>query len=317
MDVDLAWIANATGAARASRGDRIQSLWSGYGEIVRVELSGGAYKSAIVKFAKPPALVSRDEARSHARKCRSYDVEIAWYRGLAKQCDDTCRVPALLASKIAKDEWTFILEDLDSAGFSGRSRDPSPTQNETCLAWLAAFHARFLNQAPAALWKSGTYWHLQTRPDELAAIDDEALRVAAPIIDRKLNEAQFRTLVHGDAKPANFCFSPNGSAVAAVDFQYVGGGCGIKDVAYFLYDDNRPPAVEARYLDSYFDRLREAVGRRDDAVDVGALEREWRELYPFAKVDFFRFLAGWAKPYWKNETRARAFTRDLLRSLEK
>jgi aminoglycoside phosphotransferase (APT) family kinase protein len=304
MDVDLAWIATATGAARARRGDRIQSLWSGYGEIIRVELSGGPHESAIVKFAKPP---ERDQGRSFARKCRSYDVEMAWYRGLAKQCDDACRVPTLLASKKEKDEWVFVLEDLDSAGFSGRSRDPSPTQNEACLAWLAAFHARFMNVAPDQLWKSGTYWHLQTRPDELARVRDESLRANAPILDRQLREAKFQTIVHGDAKPANFCFAPKDSAVAAVDFQYVGGGCGMKDVAYFLYDESLSPTAEARYLDFYFDRLREAscitrdelpkvaqaVALRND-IDVAALENEWRALYPVAKADFHRFLAGWS-----------------------
>src|ERR1700729_827472 len=121
--MDLDWIANPLGAQRARKRDRIQSLWSGYGEIIRVELVGAAHESVIVKSVRPPC-ASHAEDRSHARKCRSYDVEMAWYRGLAKECDDTCRVPKLLASKKEKDEWVFVLEDLDSAGFSGRSRDP-------------------------------------------------------------------------------------------------------------------------------------------------------------------------------------------------
>jgi aminoglycoside phosphotransferase (APT) family kinase protein len=295
MDVDLDWIANALGAARARRRERIQTLWSGYGEIIRVELEDCAHETAIVKWAKPPKHVRTDEARSHARKCRSYDVEMAWYRGLAKTCDDACRVPRLLASKKEKDEWIFVLEDLDYAGFYGRSRDPDAAQIEACLAWLASFHARFMNQSPDALWKSGTYWHLQTRPDELARIRDEALRARAPEIDRQLSDAKFQTLVHGDAKPANFCFSPKTNAVAAVDFQYVGRGCGMKDVAYFLYDDAEPiPAVERAHLKCYFDRLRAAIALRENAIDVGALEREWRELYPVARADFIRFLAGWS-----------------------
>lgn len=294
MDVDLDWIANALGAERARKRERIQSLWSGYGEIIRVELIGKDYETVIVKSVKPPSRVSRDEGRSDQRKRRSYNVEMAWYRGLARKCDDTCRVPKLLASKAVKDEWTFVLEDLDSAGFYGRSRDPNAAQNEACLAWLASFHARFMNQSPDQLWKSGTYWHLQTRPDELARIRDEAVRLRAPTIDRQLSEAKFLTLVHGDAKPANFCFATNTNEVAAVDFQYVGGGCGMKDVAYFLYDDSMSPNVEANHLDFYFARLRDAVALREDAIDTSALEEEWRTLFPVAKADFHRFLAGWS-----------------------
>jgi Ecdysteroid kinase-like family len=364
MNADLARIAKAIDATSVRRGERIQSLWSGYGEIFRIEIEGGraskqarragAPETAIVKSVKPPAQhgASRDrggpsESRSHARKCRSYDVEMAWYRRFASSCDNTCRVPKLLASEAAKDQWTFVLEDLDAAGFSERSHDPSPKQIEACLSWIAAFHAQFLGSASGrkglvnhethapegrkglvnhethapegrkGLWKSGTYWHLATRPDELAAIEDDALRAAAPLLDRKLRDCSFQTLVHGDAKPANFCFAPNGSGVAAVDFQYVGGGCGMKDVAYFLYDESMRDDVEARCLDFYFARLREAVALREDAVDVDALEREWRGLYPVAKVDFFRFLAGWSKAHWRNQTRAQRITRDLLRALEK
>jgi len=292
VDIDLDWVAQAIGATRARRADRIQSLWSGYGEIIRVELSGGAHDTAIVKSVRPPSRVKDD--RSDARKRRSYDVEMAWYRGLAKKCDDTCRVPALLASRASKDEWIFVLEDLDAAGFGERARNPNATQTEACLSWLAAFHARFLFTEPDGLWKSGTYWHLQTRPDELARVADEALKAKAPLLDRQLREAKFQTLVHGDAKPANFCFAPKGRAVAAVDFQYVGGGCGMKDVAYFLFDETGSAAAEAKQLDFYFERLRAALKLREHIVDISALELEWRALYPVAKADFYRFLAGWS-----------------------
>ena len=58
MDPELVWIANATGATSVRRGACIQSLWSGYGEIFRVELTGADVTSAIVKWVKPPPHLS-------------------------------------------------------------------------------------------------------------------------------------------------------------------------------------------------------------------------------------------------------------------
>ncbi len=315
MRETLAWIAKATGASDVRKGERIQSLWSGYGEIFRVHLSGIETETAIVKSVQPPAR-ARATDLSHARKCRSYDVETAWYRTLAKECDSSCRVPALIDSRIGKDTWLFLLEDLDAAGFAERRRDPKGQELDRCLAWLAAFHARFLGVRPEGLWKTGTYWHLATRPDELAAIDDAALREAAPLLDRKLRSATHQTLVHGDAKPANFCFAPGGKAVAAVDFQYVGGGCGMKDVAYLLSSPTRGgEALEPRHLDAYFGYLRAAVTERASSVDVDALETEWRALYPVACADYYRFIAGWAKDHWRSDGHAQRVTRAVLSTL--
>ena len=318
-DGELSWIAAATGATSVRRGERIQSLWSGYGELFRVHLTGAAVETAVVKWARPPArLRAAATDASHARKCRSYDVEARWYRSFAARCDDTCRVAALLGSRAADGEWIFVLEDLDAAGFTERRRDPSPAELDACLAWLAAFHARFLGVAPDGLWQTGTYWHLATRPDELAAIDDGELREAAPALDRALETGAYRTLLHGDAKPANFCFARGGNAVAAVDFQYVGGGCGMKDVAYLLSDpasSQSSDAVERRQLDAYFGHLRRALAHHRSSVDADALERKWRALYPIACADYYRFLAGWAKDHWTCCARGQRRVDEVLRSL--
>jgi aminoglycoside phosphotransferase (APT) family kinase protein len=312
MQQDLDWIAEAVGAERVRPAEGIQSLWSGYGEILRVHLThaDGRETTAIVKWVRPPARPRGGDA-SHARKCRSYDVEATWYTEFAPRCDDACRVARLLGSRVREDEWVFVLEDLDAAGFSGRHRSLSSPQTDACLAWLAAFHARFLGVAPEGLWETGTYWHLATRADELAATEDEALRRAAPLLDAKLRASKFKTLVHGDAKPANFCFGPG--AVAAVDFQYVGGGCGMKDVAYLL--DGADEDDEQRHLDGYFVHLRGALARASADEDVDALETDWRALYPIARADYHRFLAGWAKDHWRRDTRAQRLTRDALRRL--
>ena len=286
----VALLAESTGASSIERGEHIQSLWSGYGELFRVHLTGGESPSLVVKWAKPPA--SGERTASYVRKCRSYDVETVFYLAFAARCDATCRVPRLHAHRIVRGshpEWTLCLEDLDAAGFSRRIRSPRGHELEACLKWLAHFHARFMESAPDGLWKVGTYWHLATRREELAFIRDMDLKAKAPELDRQLNAARFKTLVHGDAKPANFCFTHDGKGVAAVDFQYVGGSVGTKDVAYLLHGE-ATRANEMRHLDLYFAHLRAALPRETDGH---AVEAEWRALYPAAKEDFQRFLAGW------------------------
>jgi hypothetical protein len=113
----------------------------------------------------------------------------------------------------------------------------------------------------------------------------------------------------------NFCFGPAG--VAAVDFQYVGGGVGVKDVAYFLNSCLSPKqfALVGHYLDTYFDELRNAVEARMPAVDAAALESEWRALYPLACVDFYRFLLGWAPGAGCRDGYSDELTRRVLREL--
>ena len=140
----------------------------------------------------------------------------------------------------------------------------------------------------------GTYWHLDTRSDEFDAMKQSSIKANAHKLDGLLNACHYKTIVHGDAKVANFCFSKSDQSVAAVDFQYVGGGCGMKDVAYFLgscFDENECERWIPDLLDTYFDTLRSAV--KGTTIDTIDLEREWRQLFAPAWTDFHRFLLGW------------------------
>ncbi len=295
MTSDLdARVADALGVASVRREGRIQSLWAGYGEVVRYAIPGHPPSRVVVKHVRPP----RGRGRSHDRKLRSYEVEQAWYRDPARRCGPTCAVPQCLHLAGGAGEWLFVLEDLDET-----RRPPL----EACLRWLAAFHATFLGERPRGLWKEGTYWHLATRPDELAAMPPGPLRDAAGAIDARLRDATWRTLVHGDAKLPNFCTGRDGR-VAAVDFQYVGGGCGMKDVAYLLVGEGEARTEAA--LDLYFQALREALPRHE----ADAVEAEWRGLFPWAWADLHRFLAGWA-PGWRPSSYDRKLTRRVLDAL--
>jgi hypothetical protein len=300
----------------------IQTLWSGYGKIMRYGMKGGDRESVVIKHVKLPdqGLHPRgwNTDRSHQRKIRSYLVETSWYRDWAELCDDNCFVPHCLLLESSDDEFLMVFEDLDASGFPGRKTSISNTEMRVCLKWLANLHAIFMGREPAGLWPVGTYWHLDTRPDELEVMEDVGLKQAATRIDRILRASPYQTFVHGDAKLANFCFSPDGQKVAAVDFQYVGGGCGMKDVAYFisscLYEEDCE-RYEEELLDWYFARLKEALVKCKSTIDPADIEKDWRALFPVAWADFHRFLKGWSPDHWKINGYSERITRDVVSQL--
>lgn len=322
-------ILSATGAQSIENSTVIQSLWSGYGQIVRLKLSGGIYPSVILKHIKLPDAKKHPRGwntdLSHQRKIRSYQIEAHWYQHYAAHCANDCVVPACLAVNTQESETILVLTDLDVEGFDIRKTSVDIQDIHACLEWLACFHATFLNSKSDGLWECGSYWHLDTRPDELAALSDIRLRQAAPLIDQKLRQCRYQTLVHGDAKLANFCFHPNNSTlnssprVAAVDFQYIGRGCGIKDVAYFIgscLDENECEAMESQLLDYYFSILIDCVALKQNRVNTVELENEWRELYPVAWADFHRFIKGWSPGHWKINSYSERLTNKVIKSLQ-
>lgn len=297
----------------------IQNLWSGYGKILRLALECCAPVTVVVKHVRMPGGGTHPRGwnsnLSHERKLKSYQVETTWYRDWSGRCGELCRVPEFLAFDHDGEEVLLVLEDLDHAGYPSRLSRAGWKQMEICLQWLAGFHATFMGEQPVGLWETGCYWHLETRPEELAALDDEALKAAAESIDRRLKNAIYQTLVHGDAKLANFCFSEAGDQVATVDFQYVGGGCGMKDVAYFIgscLDEDGCEKHEAALLDCYFSALGKALEALQPGLDAVAVESEWRELFPLAWTDFHRFLKGWSPGHWKINSYSERVAREVL-----
>ncbi|MDO3694619.1 DUF1679 domain-containing protein [Wenyingzhuangia sp. chi5] len=316
-------LTTSTQAKEAIEVEVIQTLWSGYGKIVRYQLIESPIKQVVVKWVQLPKIKEHPRGWntnvSHDRKVKSYQVETAFYKTYAKQCDTFCRIPKLYAFDTYNDEVLLVLEDLDDAGFSKRIHKVSWQHINVCVQWLANFHATFLQQAPKDLWKIGTYWHLDTRPEELEVLEDKALKKIASKIDETLNNATFKTFVHGDAKLANFCFSEDGSKVAAVDFQYVGGGCGVKDLAYFMgscLSEEDCKEYETEILDLYFHLLKKAINIKNINIDVQALEKEWRALFPVAWTDFHRFLKGWSPSHWKINSYSEQVAQQVIKSLK-
>lgn len=296
------FLLKTTHAQDCNEVDVIQSLWSGYGKISRYQLSEGDMENVVVKSITLNRIDNHPRGWntnfSHNRKVKSYEVETNWYKAWSKTCPENCRIPKFLGAFSEENEQWIIMEDLNTH-FPDRKHEISFSEVKVCLKWLANFHGTFLNREPDNLWEVGTYWHLKTRPDEFEKMQHLELKKKAHLIDEILNDCRYKTIVHGDAKLANFCFSKDGKKVAAVDFQYVGGGCGIKDVVYFLgscLSGAECELYETELLNYYFLELKKALPQ---AVDFKELEEEWRKMYPIASADFTRFLLGWMPSHQK------------------
>jgi hypothetical protein len=270
--------------------ERIQSLWGEQGQILRLRTNSNSHPTCVLKHICLNSQAHHprgwNTSVSFQRKVTSYEVERCWYERYADDCDVACKVPQLLGTKTQNGDSLILLEDLSDA-YPVRCGHLAVDKVKVCLEWLAHFHARFLGNAGQGLWPEGCYWHLSTRADEYAALPEGPVKQAAKLLD---------------AKVANFCFSPTLDSVAGVDFQYVGKGCGIKDVVYFLgscLTEAECAENESALLDVYFKALNYALGDKLPMQEIQQLESEWRSLYGIAWTDFYRFLLGWMPTHQK------------------
>lgn len=244
---------------------------------------------------------------------------------------------------------TLVLEDL-SIRFpvlTEKRGTLNDAQVSKSLEWLAHFHASSWNIESCStsdfcpppsvaiksawngsgLWQQGGYHYLATRQFELASIDPHTdpwgqlgLHTASDLplaIDWCLNNPADRSrlsLIHGDVKAANMAFSRNTSKMAMYDFQYVGIGLGVQDLAKFL-----TTSIPSRYLNSadgerqllktYHSFLLKRLPK-DAKYEFEELVKDWE----LALVSWVRFLAGWSGGFWGNvdwlQDRVEALLRD-------
>ncbi|MEE9335507.1 MAG: phosphotransferase [Granulosicoccaceae bacterium] len=308
------------GATQVHQLQTLQSLWSGYGSIIRVTTNSAAYPTLIVKhiqapktqqYRGTPGASNWQGKASNTRKLHSYQVEANWYRHFAKGCAAQCVMPELLYLHEDAGYQLIVMSDLD-VHYPDRYSVLPIEFAKVCLQWLARFHADHLGNAGEGLWSTGCYWHLETRQGELQAMAGGPLKEAAYALDEALAHCSNKTLVHGDAKVANFCFDSLEPSVAAVDFQYVGVGCGMKDVAYFMgscLSAEQCSDSEAELLQAYFTEM----SRLLPSSTMAPLEAEWRQMYSIAWADFNRFLEGWMPGHVKIDSYMRQQTAQALK----
>ncbi|KOS17011.1 putative methyltransferase [Escovopsis weberi] len=242
----------------------------------------------------------------------------------------------------------------------------SETQVDACLDWLAAFHAASWKWTPApmhafvlppleeirrkdrgtSLWLNGGYTYLATRRDEYGSLardrasewhdafcvpeEGPGSASVAEKVARFLTPTgrAFEMYIHGDVKSENLFSTTAGDRVAFFDFQYVGLGLGVCDLAKLftcsvpleMLADSAPQKqkrAQARKLGmsegerALLERYRAALMRGRPKGKT--FEYGWDELvrhWETALVDWCRFQASWG--FWGNTAWLQARVRAIL-----
>ncbi|KAG9195021.1 hypothetical protein G6011_00141 [Alternaria panax] len=196
-----------------------------------------------------------------------------------------------------------------------------------------------------SVWLNGGYTYLATRRKEYNSLandydsewnepltdwvdgeDVSISEIAAAFLSPKASGwtpiEGYQTLIHGDVKSENMFTSSSGEEVAFYDFQYVGLGLGVCDLAKFftcsvplsmlVADRNIPRELpmqegEEQLLQQYWKRVTKTSKQE---YDWSILVRHWET----ALVDWLRFQASWG--FWGNTEWLEARVRSILKDQE-
>ncbi|KAJ8114992.1 hypothetical protein OPT61_g3246 [Boeremia exigua] len=190
------------------------------------------------------------------------------------------------------------------------------------------------------VWLNGGYTYLATRRNEYESLVGDDSEWTRPLTEPSRTQKQsiseliatflspsvsgqsaiedYQTLIHGDVKSENLFTSQSGEEVAFYDFQYVGLGLGVCDLAklftcsvpldMLIADDYVPQSLEIQsgekeLLRRYWQRLR----------DTSKKEYKWEvfiQHWEIALVDWLRFQASWG--FWGNTEWLEARVRSIL-----
>jgi hypothetical protein len=261
-------------------------LWGGMGHVY--ELSFGS-TSFIVKCIDPDP--DQLESLGGRRKGVSYQVEAHFYESYAINLIDRhgLQLPRPYLVERDGDRTTICMSKLEARQHGGFEK--------AVITWLAKLHATTWGQNADGLQPIGSYWYLDTRPDEHASMPRKGwqgrLKRAARAIDTRLRRDPMQCIIHGDAKDANILWGDDGQ-VAMCDFQYCGKAPPTRDLAYFLCSStNRED--EDSLLELYY---KELVMHLPDSAERPSFE-QLKESLELAYCDYARFMSGWGM--WGND----------------
>lgn len=189
-------------------------------------------------------------------------------------------------------------------------------------------------RVPRTLWYNGGYSHLSTRLTEYEALeadaDSEWSSMFCKPVDGSFTVAEqahsvlatkgptHETYIHGDVKSENLFTTESGDQAAFFDFQYIGLGHGVCDIAK-LFTCSVPLSMLVDKPDSIPSELEMGDGERRLLEQYRAVvcadgthTHKWHvfiRLWETALVDWCRFQASWG--FWGNTEWLQARVRSI------
>lgn len=286
-------------------------LWAGMGHVYELSFGSNSRNSTqkfIVKCVDPgPSQVDSIGGR---RKAASYQVEANFYENYANDLIDNHDLPLPRPHHVEHNGNQTIICMSKLEQDNARHHGTTNNVDEQVIKWLARLHASTWESNAEGLQPIGSYWYLDTRPDEHADMPRTGwqgrLKRAARAIDGRLQRDSMQCIIHGDAKEANILWTDHGE-VAMCDFQYCGKGPPTRDLAYFLCSSTNAQDEEA-LLKVYYDELIELLPNTATRPSFEQLQ----ESLELACCDYARFMSGWG--FWGNDLSRRVIA--LLNRLD-
>ena len=342
----------------------ICSLWAGMGHIYKIDIpqknsnnnkkialrksstsDNTSIMTVIIKHIILPKN-SSNQTLSNRRKTDSYYVEANFYEQLAPLLIATYNVsvpiPYLIErpntytvenTSVSKETWSKN-EIIIAMSYIENDRTKTYSrkhQRDAVLTWLANFHAVFWGTDKAdeairtfGLQPEGSYWYLNTRPDEHDEMSNTGwigrLKLAArAIADYLQHRDVYQCIIHGDAKEANIMYtttpSANNNATCCMatfcDFQYCGKGSFTKDLVYYLmrFDDNDDDNMDDA-IEFYLVHLAKQLPPTIAAPTLEDLQISLSLAY----CDLYRFMIGWGN--WGSNNRPNQRVVKMLNQLD-
>ncbi len=249
----------------------------------RLTLDWNSHDGPATIVAKCPS--TNEDSRRIARTVHNYTLEISWYRDLADEIPVNC--PPCYHAEIAENEEDFalLLADMTPADQGDQLVGASLAQIEAAIGEAAKLHAPLWNNPRLQDYPwlgygkgnkelvrallPGLYQGFRAR--YLGRLSGDILKMGDAYVARLDSyldhEPSALTITHGDFRVDNLLFNPDTGAVTVVDWQTVGLGVGVGDIAYLIgtsmADPDQRAAGERRLVERYVALLNDAGAPAD------------------------------------------------------